>query len=189
MRLSYHDIHFMLFQTSTLTLMVMASSTTTKPITTPPTFQPHRHHRKKGKIIVIMGASGTGNSSLSIDLDTGYFPSEIKNSEKMQVYKSLVLTTNKIYLHERQNIIHHLLGEFDWQDGELTPVEFCHLAYLTVFDINSCKITPFIAGGFNSFIYALLVKEEHKRYPAQNSVSAAQQILLPSGLSFSLLGN
>ncbi|KAJ0096068.1 hypothetical protein Patl1_14975 [Pistacia atlantica] len=136
----------------------MAASTTTNPISTPPTFQPHRHYRKKDKIVVIMGATGTGKSRLSVDLATRYFPSEIINSDKMQVYKGLDITTNKISLHERQNIPHHFLGEFDSHDGELTPLEFRHLAHLTISDIVSRKRTPFIVGGSNSFIYSLLVE-------------------------------
>ncbi|KAJ0095713.1 hypothetical protein Patl1_15019 [Pistacia atlantica] len=39
--------------------------------------------------------------------------SEIINSDKMQVYKGLEITTNKISLHERQNIPHHYLAEFE----------------------------------------------------------------------------
>ncbi|XP_031256236.1 adenylate isopentenyltransferase-like [Pistacia vera] len=154
----------------------MAASTTTNPITTPPTFQPHRHYRKKDKIVVIMGATGTGKSRLSVDLATRYFPSEIINSDKMQVYKGLDITTNKISLHERQNIPHHFLGEFDSQDGELTPLEFRHLAHLTISDIVSRKRTPFIVGGSNSFIYSLLVQEYNPRFDALdafNSVSSS----------------
>ncbi|KAJ0038636.1 hypothetical protein Pint_21970 [Pistacia integerrima] len=154
----------------------MAASTTTNPITTPPTFQPHRHYRKKDKIVVIMGATGTGKSRLSVDLATRYFPSEIINSDKMQVYKGLDITTNKISLHERQNIPHHFLGELNSQDGELTPLEFRHLAHLTISDIVSRKRTPFIVGGSNSFIYSLLVEEYNPRFDAldaSNSVSSS----------------
>jgi predicted GTPase len=58
----------------------------------------HNHHNKdKDKIVVIMGATGTGKSKLSIDLAT-LFKAEIINSDKMQVYKGLDITTNKSHL-------------------------------------------------------------------------------------------
>ncbi|XP_044489645.1 adenylate isopentenyltransferase-like [Mangifera indica] len=158
-------------RSSMFTLMAAASTSTTS--TTAPTFH---HRRKRDKIIVIMGATGTGKSRLSIDLATRYFPSEIINSDKMQAYKGLDITTNKISPHERQNIPHHFLGEFDSQDGELTPLEFRHLAHLTISDIISRKKTPFIVGGSNSFIYSLLVEEYNPKLDAFetfNSVSSS----------------
>ncbi|XP_044494605.1 adenylate isopentenyltransferase-like [Mangifera indica] len=156
---------------STFTLMATSPIITTAP----PSFH-HNHCRKKDKIIVIMGATGTGKSRLSIDLAIQYFPSEIINSDKMQVYKGLDITTNKISQHERQNVPHHFLGEFDSQDGELTPLEFRHLAHLTISDIFCRKKTPFIVGGSNSFIYSLLVEEYNPKFDAFdafNSVSSS----------------
>ncbi|KAL5828283.1 hypothetical protein ACOSQ3_020088 [Xanthoceras sorbifolium] len=119
-----------------------------------------RHHRKKDKIVVIMGATGTGKSRLSIDLATRFSPSEIVNSDKMQVYKGLDITTNKIPFHDRRGVPHHFLGELDTdENGELSPSEFRELADLTISDIISRKRTPFLVGGSNSFVYSLLVEE------------------------------
>ena len=55
----------------------------------------HRHQQQKEKLLVIMGATGTGKSRLSIDL-AAHFPLEVINSDKMQVYNGLDITTNKI---------------------------------------------------------------------------------------------
>ncbi|KAJ4709931.1 Adenylate isopentenyltransferase [Melia azedarach] len=124
-----------------------------------PTVAAPNKDNNNSKIVVIMGATGTGKSRLSIDLATRFFPSEIINTDKMQVYKGLDITTNKITLHERKSIRHHFLGEFDPEDGELTPSEFRHLADETISDIVSREKTPFLVGGSNSFIYSLLVEE------------------------------
>jgi hypothetical protein len=87
----------------------------------------HNHHNKdKDKIVVIMGATGTGKSKLSIDL-AALFKAEIINSDKMQVYKGLDITTNKIPPHERRGVTHHLLGELD-PVPDLPPSEFRRLA-------------------------------------------------------------
>ncbi|KAL0380768.1 UNVERIFIED_CONTAM: Adenylate isopentenyltransferase 1, chloroplastic [Sesamum angustifolium] len=74
-----------------------------------------RRHRK---IVVIMGPTGCGKSKLSVDLASRFFPSsEIINSDKIQVYRGLDITTNKISLPERKNVRHHLLGDFGSSDS------------------------------------------------------------------------
>lgn len=116
-----------------------------------------RRHRRKEKLLVIMGATGTGKSRLSIDLATHFPFMEIINSDKMQVYKGLDITTNKIPLHERRGFPHHLLGDVDPVHGELTPSEFRSLAGEIVSDITSRRKLPVLVGGSNSFIHALVV--------------------------------
>lgn len=126
-------------------------STTHTPIAT------LRRHRKKEKIVVVMGATGAGKSKLSIDLATR-FQAEIINSDKMQVYKGLDITTNKIPPHERRGVPHHLLGEVDPEDGELTPAEFRQLGGSIISDITSRRKLPLIVGGSNSLVHALVVE-------------------------------
>ncbi|KAK2635189.1 hypothetical protein Ddye_029981 [Dipteronia dyeriana] len=144
---------------------IMAACTTAAPATVSSSgVQQHNHHhrhqRKKDKMVIIMGATGTGKSRLSIDLATIFSPCEIVNSDKMQVYKGLDITTNKIAFHDRGDVPHHFLGEFDTDEvGELSPSEFRERAELTVSDIISRKRTPFLVGGSNSFVYSLLVEE------------------------------
>ncbi|XP_050374432.1 adenylate isopentenyltransferase-like [Argentina anserina] len=116
-------------------------------------------HHRKDKVVVIMGATGAGKSSLSIDLATRFpFCFEVINSDKIQVYKGLDITTNKIPLPDRQGVPHHLLGELDPLDGELSPTEFRHLAGRVVSDIRSRRRVPMLVGGSNSLIHALLVE-------------------------------
>ncbi|KAI3913628.1 hypothetical protein MKX01_035824 [Papaver californicum] len=118
----------------------------------------HHHNNNHEKIIVIMGATGTGKSRLSIDLATNFSPSEIINSDKMQIYPGLSITTNKIPLHERFNIPHHLLDEFE-SENELTPFDYRSLATSTVSEIFSRNCLPVLVGGSNSLIYSFLAKE------------------------------
>ncbi|KAL0296719.1 UNVERIFIED_CONTAM: Adenylate isopentenyltransferase [Sesamum radiatum] len=68
--------------------------------------------RRHKKIVVIMGPTGCGKSKLSVDLASRFFPSsEIINSDKIQVYRGLDITTNKIPLPDRKNVPHHLSSE------------------------------------------------------------------------------
>ncbi|KAL9166506.1 hypothetical protein ABFS82_05G034000 [Erythranthe guttata] len=118
--------------------------------------------RRHKKIVVIMGPTGCGKSKLSVDLATRFFPSsEIINSDKIQVYRGLDITTNKIPPHERKGVPHHLLGEFDPSEShpEFTPSDFRSSASSTISEILSHRKVPFIVGGSNSLIYALLAKK------------------------------
>ncbi|KAH7516521.1 adenylate isopentenyltransferase isoform X2 [Ziziphus jujuba] len=125
---------------------------------TNPSISASRHNRRKEKLLVIMGATGTGKSRLSVDLATRFLSFEIINSDKMQVYKGLDITTNKIGLHERAGVPHHLLGDIDpTHRGELSPLEFRSVAGETISDIVSRRKLPVLVGGSNSFIHALVV--------------------------------
>ena len=73
------------------------------------TFINNNNKFNKKKVVVIMGATGTGKSRLCVDLAT-HFRGEIINSDKMQVYKGLEIVTNKITHAEKQGVRHYLLG-------------------------------------------------------------------------------
>ncbi|CAL9063725.1 unnamed protein product [Musa banksii] len=107
------------------------------------------------RVVVIMGATGTGKSKLSVDLSV-MFSGEVVNSDKIQVYRGLDITTNKIPVVERRGVPHHLLGELDPAAGELPPVGFRDLAERAIGDISARRRVPVLAGGSNSFIHALL---------------------------------
>lgn len=106
-------------------------------------------------VVVIMGATGTGKSKLSIDLSSA-FAGEVVNSDKIQVYRGLDITTNKISLAERRSVPHHWLGVLDPAAGELPRAGFRALASRAVRDIAARDRLPVIAGGSNSFVHALL---------------------------------
>ncbi|KAI3946640.1 hypothetical protein MKW92_049725 [Papaver armeniacum] len=113
---------------------------------------------KNEKLIVILGATATGKSRLSVDLATHISPSEIINSDKMHFYRGLDITANKIALEERRGIPHHLIDDYDSADDELTPVDFRLVAASKVSDIWSRNSVPILVGGSNSYIHAFLAK-------------------------------
>jgi len=116
------------------------------------------HHRRKDKVLIIVGATGSGKSRLSVELATLFPYSEIINSDKIQVYRGLDITTNKIPFHQRNNVPHHLLGDIDPSHGEFSPSDFRRHAGDIISDITSRRKLPIIVGGSNSFIHALLVE-------------------------------
>ncbi|CAI9771012.1 unnamed protein product [Fraxinus pennsylvanica] len=110
--------------------------------------------RRKDKVVIVMGATGTGKSRLSIDLATR-FEAEIVNSDKMQVYKGLNIVTNKVTEEECRGITHHLLGIVD-PDVDFAAVDFVRRASTAVDSITRKGKLPIIAGGSNSYIKALV---------------------------------
>ncbi|KAG9154123.1 hypothetical protein Leryth_000608 [Lithospermum erythrorhizon] len=107
---------------------------------------------QKEKVVVVLGATGTGKSRLSIDLAT-HFPPEIINSDKMQVYQGL--DTNKITPEESQGIPHHLFSVID-PKADFTATDFCNMASISLQSITARGQLPIIVGGSNSFIEALV---------------------------------
>ncbi|KAG8366624.1 hypothetical protein BUALT_Bualt17G0099100 [Buddleja alternifolia] len=134
-----------------------------------------------------MGPTGCGKSKLSVDLASRFFQSsEVINSDKIQAYRGLNITTNKIPLPERRDVRHHLIGEFDSSEShpEFTPSDFRSAASSVISQIHSRRRLPFIVGGSNSFIYALLAKKYNPgidvfteaRNPGSNSAPFCREL-------------
>ncbi|EOA18459.1 hypothetical protein CARUB_v10007003mg [Capsella rubella] len=108
----------------------------------------------RDKMVVIMGATGSGKSSLSVDLAL-HFDAEIINSDKMQFYDGLKITTNQSTIAERRGVPHHLLGELHPEAGEVTAAEFRVMVEKAISEITQRRKLPMLAGGSNSYIHAL----------------------------------
>lgn len=116
--------------------------------------------RQKEKVVIVMGATGTGKSRLSIDLAT-LFPAEIINSDKMQVYKGLDIVTNKISEEEQHGVPHHLLATQN-PNSEFTASNFRESASLAIDSITRRGNLPIVVGGSNSYIEALIDDDDYK---------------------------
>ncbi|KAL2507732.1 Adenylate isopentenyltransferase 3 [Forsythia ovata] len=126
----------------------------------PQTGKVHCRQPPKEKVVVVMGATGTGKSRLSIDIATR-FPAEIVNSDKMQVYEGLDITTNKVTQEECCGVPHHLLGVVD-PNKDFTATNFCAMASLAIKSVVDNRRLPIIVGGSNSFIEALIDDKDDK---------------------------
>ena len=63
------------------------------------------------KVLVIVGPTGVGKTSLSIELAKAY-SGEIMSGDSMQVYREMSIGTAKIKESEKQAIPHYLVGDF-----------------------------------------------------------------------------
>ncbi|XP_073113135.1 adenylate isopentenyltransferase 5, chloroplastic-like [Elaeis guineensis] len=109
---------------------------------------------RKGKVVVVMGATGTGKSRLAIDLAV-HFDGEVVNSDKMQLYDGLDVVTNKVTEEETRGIPHHLLGGVP-QDADFTASDYRRAAGRVVDAIARRGRLPVVAGGSNSYIEELI---------------------------------
>ncbi|KAL8530687.1 hypothetical protein ACS0TY_007648 [Phlomoides rotata] len=121
-----------------------------------------RHGPPKEKVVLLMGATGTGKSRLSIDLGNR-FSAEIINSDKMQVYEGLEIATNKITDQERCGVPHHLLGVVD-PESDFSAANFRAMASISLQSISSRGNLPIVVGGSNSFVEALVDPNFRARY-------------------------
>ncbi|XP_004495223.1 adenylate isopentenyltransferase 3, chloroplastic [Cicer arietinum] len=115
---------------------------------------------QKENVVLVMGATGTGKSKLSIDLST-YFPSEIINSDKIQIYEGLDIVTNKITKEEQRGVPHHLLGTHN-PNIEFTSNDFREKSTSAIDSITNREHLPIVVGGSNSYLEALVDDDDYK---------------------------
>lgn len=117
---------------------------------------------QKEKVVIVVGATGTGKSRLSIDIATR-FPSEVINSDKMQFYDGLDVVTNKITEQEQRGVPHHLLGIIN-PFSDFSANNFSDMATLSLDAISGRDRLPIIAGGSNSYIETLMDSNFQSKY-------------------------
>lgn len=108
----------------------------------------------KNKIIIITGLTGTGKSSLAVDI-AKEFNGEIISADSVQIYKRLDIGSAKVTPQEMQNIPHYLIDIKDFNQnynvGEF--VADCCNAIKTILSHNKL---PIICGGTGLYIKALM---------------------------------
>ncbi|KAK1698940.1 hypothetical protein QYE76_015637 [Lolium multiflorum] len=114
-----------------------------------------REEEEETPLVVIVGATGTGKTKLSIDAARAV-GGEVVNADKIQLYAGLDVTTNKVPLADRRGVPHHLLGALRADAGALSPASYRALAAATAASIASRGRVPVVAGGSNSLVHALL---------------------------------
>ena len=108
-------------------------------------------------IIVIMGPTASGKSSLALET-ARQFNGEIVSFDSMQVYTGLEIGTAQPSIAEKNEIPHHLVGIYDIYQ-RLDVYTFTELAEKAVQDILNRGKTPILAGGtgmyLRSFLYGM----------------------------------
>ena len=111
-------------------------------------------HSKAQNLIIILGPTGVGKSSIAVRL-AKELEGEIINCDSMQVYKGFDIGTDKIPLKKREGVPHHLLNVADFS-SQYTAADFVDQALKTIKDILRRKKIPLIVGGTGLYLKALL---------------------------------
>lgn len=111
---------------------------------------------QKPKVIVIVGPTASGKTTLSITL-AERFSGEIISADSRQVYRGLDLGTGKVSHEEMRGIQHHLLDVAD-PDCVYTVADFVRDGRKKIDEIVQRGHVPIIVGGTFFYIDALLGK-------------------------------
>lgn len=122
----------------------------------------------KPKILVIVGPTASGKTSLSIKL-AQKFNGEIISADSRQVYRGLDLGTGKVTLAEMDGIHHHLLDVADPKDT-YTATDYVRDADTAIADIVARQKLPIVVGGSFLYIDMLLGKITTPDVPPNESL-------------------
>ncbi|XP_027481718.1 tRNA dimethylallyltransferase isoform X4 [Zalophus californianus] len=116
-------------------------------------------------LVVILGATGTGKSTLALQLGQR-LGGEIVSADSMQVYEGLDIITNKVSAQEQRICQHHMISFVDPLVTNYTVVDFRNKATALIslgktatrLDIFARDKIPIVVGGTNYYIESLLWK-------------------------------
>lgn len=104
--------------------------------------------------IIILGATATGKTSISISLAKA-LNTEIINADSMYIYKELSIGTAKPTEAEMDGVKHHLIDVASPEE-DFNVVDYRNLAKATINDFKSRGILPIIVGGTGFYIDSLV---------------------------------
>lgn len=112
--------------------------------------------KNKPKILVIVGPTASGKTSLSIEL-AKQFNGEVISADSRQVYRGLDIGSAKVTAEEMDGVPHHLIDIADPKDT-YNASDFKRDAEKAIADILSRGKLPIICGGTFFYIDTLLNK-------------------------------
>ena len=106
------------------------------------------------KVLVIVGPTGVGKSDLGIELAKA-FNGEIISGDSVQIYKDLNIGSAKVSKHERKEVVHHLVDDYELTENYDVTI-FQKEARRLIEDITTRGKLPIIVGGTGLYISAVL---------------------------------
>ena len=104
--------------------------------------------------IIILGATATGKTAISIEL-AKRLNTEIINADSMYIYKNLNIGTAKPTDDEMAGVKHHLIGIVD-EDDTFNVSQYRDLAEKTIEDFRARNLLPIVVGGTGFYIDSLI---------------------------------
>lgn len=116
----------------------------------------------KPKVVVIVGPTASGKTSLSIEL-AKKINGEIISSDSMQIYKDMDIGTAKVTKEEAQSIKHYLVDCVS-PDERYTVSDFKKDAESSIEEILKKGKTPIIVGGTGLYVNSLIYGIEYPEF-------------------------
>ena len=116
-------------------------------------------------LIVILGATATGKTSLAIALAKN-LNSPILSADSRQVYRHFDIGTAKPNLEERQEVPHYLIDIAE-PDTTLTLADYQQQAQTLITKFHAEGVTPILVGGSGLYIKAITAGLKIPRVPPQ----------------------
>ena len=129
-----------------------------------PAHAPHRRvsaqtRRGRPRLWAIVGATGTGKTSLSLDLAEALAArgstAEIVNADAMQLYRGMDIGTAKLPIGERRGIPHHLLDVLDVTE-EAAVAWYQDAARAAIDDIHRRGADAILVGGSGLYVSSVI---------------------------------
>ncbi len=136
---------------------------------------PQLYQPLKPKILVIVGPTASGKTSLSISL-AKQFDGEVISADSRQVYRGLDLGTGKVTPEEMDGIPHHLLDVAD-PTHTYTAHDFVRDGRAAINGILSRGKLPIIVGGTFFYIDALLGRTSSAPVPPDDALRSKLEAL------------
>ena len=114
----------------------------------------HLANSSREKLVVILGATSTGKSSLALEL-AEELDTEIISADSMAVYKNFNVGTAKPSPAELLRVPHHLINILDAEE-KFSVGEFVRRARPIISELNLRGKIPIVAGGTGLYIQALV---------------------------------
>ena len=114
----------------------------------------------KPKVVVIVGPTASGKTSLSIEL-AKKIDGEIVSSDSMQIYKDMNIGTAKVTKEEAQGIKHYLV-DFVSPDERYTVSDFKRDSENAINEILLKGKTPIVVGGTGLYVNSLIYGIEYQ---------------------------
>jgi tRNA dimethylallyltransferase len=108
---------------------------------------------KQPPLLIILGPTAIGKTSLAIDLAT-QLNGEIIGADSRQVYKYMDIGTAKPTLEQQQAVKHHLIDVVA-PDENLTLAQYQRLAYAAIDDVLARGKFPMLVGGTGQYLTAV----------------------------------
>ena len=104
----------------------------------------------KNKVVVIVGPTASGKTSLSIEI-ASHFNGEVISADSMQIYKNMDIATAKPDKNEMRGITHHLI-DFLPQTEKFSVARYKEFCYDCIDEIIKKEKLPVIVGGTGLYV-------------------------------------